>query len=511
MNEAHTWQVDDPMDFLDRMHKAVRELAGHQQAAISFQNEFGKAALSAGDNAAEWFKLSDVRGLPFKDRGALSPHLDPEVLYPKYALDALKRMEALVAKPKSFAGSTHFGAQFMNRVYDPILTVWKTYMTLPRPGYYTRNVLGDGIFNYFAGMNNFPKYYSEAAKLLTKKGSSSVTRTIAIGANAPVTVSGAELLRQFRAHGLSPSFAAKEDLIKLQDTNRLVTGLLENRGIQALSGASEWINDAGRLAQFVWEVERKGNIRAAKSIEHLYAIAARNVRKWHPDSGGLYGNEAKYMRRIIPFYSWLRQALPLVAESSMYRAGRVLAVPLANYNMAVANGANPASLSEQFSTSQIYPSFVTDNILGPISPSGMAVNLGTPTEATYGNFLNSPLSNVFGQVSPLVKTPIELMYGTKLGGGHISDKSDWVDSSIPVVSAVSGISGYSVTGSLHNLVTNAPGPVLDPQRVVKRGEKEHWANTNLANWLTGLGVIDYTKPSYMRIGLNEQRAGISAQ
>lgn len=234
--------------------------------------------------------------------------------------------------------------------------------------------------------------------------------------------------------------------------------------------------------------------------------ASKRVKRFHPDGSMLATNEAKYLRRLIPFYSWFRGALPAIVESTVAHPGRVNIFPKASYNLAVALGVDPYSLSDPFPEDQLFPSFLTDQALGPIANIGgsyFGLNPGI-AHVDVANTLSDPVRGVAGMVSPLLRVPAELLAGGQWGtGARINDTSDYVDSSIPGVNYLSNITGQSVTGSLAGLLS---GQGLDPQYQQAAGNKGPQDQALSAlNWLTGLGLQDMSKPNYINYAEIEQR------
>ncbi|HEY9805509.1 MAG TPA: hypothetical protein V6D04_03020, partial [Candidatus Obscuribacterales bacterium] len=119
---------------------------------------------------------------------------------------------------------------------------------------------------------------------------------------------------------------------------------------------------------------------------------------------------------------------------------------------------------------------------------------GMPQEALLNDTLNgSPARNIAGMLNPVFKVPYEVTSRTRVDtGANISDMSDYVDSNIPIVNQVANISGTSITG------------LGADQRAVEIGEKNRVFNTQLVNFLTGLGLLDTSKPSYKNIATKER-------
>jgi len=205
--------------------------------------------------------------------------------------------------------------------------------------------------------------------------------------------------------------------------------------------------------------------------------------------------ETKYLRRLFPFYSWFRQSAPVVLGTMVSKPGRVTGLFKAEQNAAIAMGLNPESISDPFPDDKLFPSFISDNIVGPIV-GNYGINIGSPQEGILGDTLNGNIGrNLAGMLNPVLKAPVDLVTRTNLGtGGHIADVSDYVDQQLPILNQVSTISGQSASSGF-----------MDPQRAVEIGDKNRFFNEQMANFLTGLGIQNYGKPSYKVIAGKERQ------
>ena len=244
------------------------------------------------------------------------------------------------------------------------------------------------------------------------------------------------------------------------------------------------------------------------SQDELFDVIAERVSKYHPDMATLSIQEKKYLRRIMPFYHWNRGAIQAVSETLLMNPGRVVALNKASYNIAVAAGINPDSLYDPFPDDQLFPSFLQDQMEGPLFEAGgryYGVRPGIASFDVMNQFASgNPIDTVLDNANPLFKIPIELMTGTRLGTqSRIRDYSDYIDSNIPGLNYAANISGQSVTGSLYSLLTRG---AMDPQYQFELGNKD--SNDQLIsalNWLTGIGLTDYSRPSYIRFAEIEQQ------
>jgi hypothetical protein len=243
-------------------------------------------------------------------------------------------------------------------------------------------------------------------------------------------------------------------------------------------------------------MERKSFTKQYSSVEEAARAAADRVKKWHPDTSGLTPAEKKTMRRLMPFYAWTRQALPMVLGAAITHPGRSMVVPKAQYNLAVAMGMDPHSVGDQFPIDTLYPSYMLNDVGGPISKGGLSANFGTGTEF-LNDVITQPGQTIAGMVNPLAKVPIEAATGTALGSGGIpiGDTSEHWDQMVPGAN-LTNIAGISPTGSIGDIVTGQGW--VDPQRKVAMGQKQAFKNKNLASFLTGVNWTQTSDPARLK-------------
>jgi hypothetical protein len=293
-------------------------------------------------------------------------------------------------------------------------------------------------------------------------------------------------------------------------TNVLETVTFRNTKVGDMAGGLSELNDNfGRMSHFMQIIhkEQAATVKRFKTTEELYKYAAKRVQKFHPDSTTLSDFEKKYMRRIFPFYSWTRGAIPALLETMMYNPGRVMNINKASYNLAIATGVNPDSLYDPFPEDQMFPSFLTEKVQGPqlkIGGKYYSVSPGFISWDLPNTFGADPFRGTLGMTSPILRVPIELITGSSVGtGSKIRDFSDYVDSNIPGVNYVANLSGYSPTGSIASMLQ---GMGMDPMAQVAAGNRTGTsAGLSAINWLTGLGISEYTKPNYINYAEIEKR------
>jgi hypothetical protein len=242
-------------------------------------------------------------------------------------------------------------------------------------------------------------------------------------------------------------------------------------------------------------------------LKYMADEASKRVRKWHPDGSDLTMFEKKRMRRIIPFYSWMRKAIPLVVESTFLRPGKVLMYPKAMYNLAEGMGIDLESYANPFPEDQLFPSWMADATQGPafedMNGKYYGIQPGIPTADIMDQYMSSPkgASQTFlGSLTPALKVPLEMMQGRDVRTDlPIRDKTDWVDRQIPGVSNIATLTGRSPSSGMTQLTQSA-------QTAKEYNPEGSSFNVNaLINLLSGAGLQDMSKPNYIKSAELEQK------
>lgn len=513
-----TWPTEDILNNLDKVHAAVQRAAVDTTVGSSFSSYFGSKVSGPG-----MVKVADPMGKSY-----LAPFIDKSLYYPREIVDQLKYLD------KTMRGSltvNRFHNATVNAVVhhilDPVIHMWKSGLTIWRPGHHVSNLIGDVMLSWFQGVNN-PAVYKTAARIMTGRraayteswdglkalmNGSALDQQAARGKGIYTKINGKktfvsddQLWRAAWSHGNLPEFRTLEDVAFNQ---RQATGMnVSNNpimqagrfGQRKLGGLSQVRDHWVRVAHFV-DVMQKGNF---KTLDEGFAKAAATVRKWHPDGSDLSNFESKYMRRWFMFYSWQRKAIPLALETALMHPGKAMVLPKAMYNFAITMGLNPESLTNPFPNDQMFPDFLTDSPFGPQwqgslpgvpgtgLPGGVhyrGINPPDPVSqilSQYGG--NNPAGQVLGAMNPFARIPYELATGVNVRTSRpINSKLDYVDQQIPGVSYLDKVTGRTLGGL---------GP---PVRNVQRANIQPGYNSEaFFNWLTGLGQVDYSQPNYIK-------------
>jgi hypothetical protein len=556
LNQWKTWDIEDPIDFMYRINRAMVQLSSE----VAYVTAFKQKAIQTGVGSYKPIK-GFVKILPGPDSrygkflGDTPFYMTPD------AAEMFQAIDNFAKTSKQFDGA--FG-KFVRTTIDPITNTWKYAITLPRPGHHIRNLIGDMVLTFLAEgvvgsaaatrktwqMMALKGNYSDVdvAKALSRSGITDIPKDGTIISSGQMgSLTANEVYQKlfvergiliparqreglFEAQRLSPEAGLlDEDVMSTRTSRVLEKGLaVASLGAAArggkvedfITGVAEGRDSFIRIQHAMQMLEKAQDGRMLTrgfgqmvdpkklSQDELFDLIAERVSKYHPDMATLSAGEKKYLRRLMPFYHWNRGAIQAVMETLVMNPGRVVALNKATYNIAVASGINPDSLYDPFPDDQMFPSFLQDQIQGPqfeIDGRYYGVSPGITTFDVLNQFSSgNPIDTVLDNANPLFKIPIELLTGTRLGTqSRIRDYSDYLDSSIPGFNYGANVSGQSITGSFYSLLT---GGGFDPQYQFEVGNKDSGDQLiSAVNWLLGIGLTDYSRPSYIRIAQQEEQ------
>lgn len=511
-----SWRTADPLDLLSRVQGAMQSAAAHRNLGIELSKEFGSKV-----KTAEFDTLVDPKG------STLGRYLVPGTYYPK---EIVKQMSVLDASMKLLDKPQEFNK--ILRVYDFAIHALKAGLTIYRLGHHFRNEVGDITFSWLAGVND-PRVYTKAIKVMTQnrgqykdwsamkaladqgipnpKSTDIILTTIINGKKTQLNTG--EVYAMAWKRGLLPDYRTLEDVGVLGEPIKNpfhLPGKWEGKAHKAASKVSEVRDHHVRLAHFI-DVLQKGKF---KDLDDAAQQATQIVRKWHPDGSDLTNFESQVARRMFLFYSWQRKAIPLVLEGLVMSPGKTLAIPRAMQALAQSNGIDPDSLANPFPSDQLFPSWISDDVFGPIYGNNndgyWGINPGFPSvdiAQDYGTPMQA-MKTMVGSLSPPFKQIGEIVHGSSQGKVSVDaktgipqkDLSDYIDSQIPGINSIAGITKRSPS----SLFTQKRGVGLGmtPEQKAKAEAKNPTKNgtdmTALINYLTGIGLKDMSKPSYIK-------------
>lgn len=462
----------------------------------------------------------------------MHPAID-DMYFPK---DIVSQLGALARGIDEF--HEPIGSSGIMRLYDDALRTWKTGVTIYAPSHHIRNMIGDVFLAWLDGVSN-PIYYKRAAQVLKANyhrysdikdnalplqdllGSSRETEIIAeiLGQTQKKMPSGNRVIARVRAgnkshkvtinqvyqmafrQGLLPHSSVIEDLPGSETLmERLAdrfhpgkAGPFQPFKGKVASGArklSESREHYARMAHYLYAIEHtKG-----RDLEEVFRKAADRVRKYHPDGLDLTNTEKRVFRRLFPFYSWTRKAIPLVVEGIVTNPAKIMAYPKLMSGIQESQGID-SNVSNPWPEDQLFPDWLNGNVIGPVlSPSSAfakaiarsddetgytVINPGNPATDIMEDFFNNPVKGIGNMVTPGIKIPAELAFNTEyLTGAPIQDKTEYIDKNIPMLATAS------------RLTHGALGTGLLEGGDLRGKETEPYNIPGLINYLTAAGIID---------------------
>lgn len=525
-NPYQSWRdwegISDPLDFLSKYFQAASRAHSEQQLGASLSQRFGFDSNVTGD-------MVKIR----LTKGSRIAHLiDRDMWYPKEVAENMKALDKTLFDAAQPPRNNQIG-----RIFDNLTHKYKTGLTIYRPGHHLRNMYGDIWLNYMDGVRS-PKYYNQAQRVLASRKNhyddlvletrvgdlnpkhTAITMRTRDGREVPLSYD--DIYKLSVSQGILHDYATIEDLgfanaardIDKVEAGRSLTRPFDGKLHEKMTGLGEYRDHYVRMAHLMSLLERdKNGLRLLKPLhgEHPEATLRRSlelqfqdysarIRKWHPDGSDLTLWEKRVMRRGVLFYSWIRKAMPLVIESMLTRPGRFLTFPKAMYEAAEANGIDLNGLGDPFPVDQLFPVWM-GAIQGPQFGSAgqgyMGVRPGVPGVDILDNYFSSPgagFRELMSGVHPLFKVPFELNAGETAQGIPIKDLSAYALGQIPFGNLANTTVGW-MNGGDKPIGSTAPSNEVYDQ--TSSGVRDPAAIAWI-NFLSGLGLMDMSKPSYQK-------------
>lgn len=515
--QPQDWKIDDPADFLNKTYTSFVAAQTHQTIAHQFVKMATDMNLVSRVPKTGYALVANDSG-----KSIMAKYLPADVYFDDMILRQMNVVDNIMQD--SFKWDSRLN-DFIKNVFDPVQSAWKYGMTLINPSHHIRNAVSDASLTFMAnGIRGKNSYTHAAQAMATHNGYSNwdaikalqgleqlpnAGKVVAHGKLGQLTADGLYAAAQNR--GNLPNYKVLEQLEEMHGQGGLAKAwdrATESNVAQKIGGISEARDHYFRLAHFSQYVEQNvNNTKRFKTMKDLLDTASAETRRWHPDGSDLTSTERQVFRRLVPFYSWQRKSIPLIIEAMLTHPGRVSAFPKASYNIAVAMGVNPDSLSDPFPTDQMFPSYLTTQLSGPlfkVDGKYYGLNPGIASNDTLNTYVgNNPLQGILGQVSPIIRSPFELASGSNVGtGGKINDFSDYLDSNTPIAGPISRMTGTSVTGSIVSLLQ---GKGLDPQYQTAKGNKQGAELVPLLNYLGGVGITPMSQQNQINQAEIEKR------
>lgn len=399
-------------------------------------------------------------------------------------------------------------------LYDRVLSMWKAGVTIYRPGHHIRNMAGDVYLGFMDGVNSVRPYKLAAQVQRSMRGLYTNLMNVdklvelgALGKDFRTPMPGKVLFTNKSGVGFTAeqigAVAHQKGLLEHARTIEDIIDLGESKSVldlkpfggkvqQAARGASELQSHNARLAHFIDKVIKS----RGTNLEEIFEQASRRARKWHPTGLDMTTFEKKVLRRVIPFYSWIRKSTPLLLEGLVMNPGKSVLPSKIYGSIQEAQGIETPGRQDPFPVDQMFPEWMRQEGVGPVGLPGEGLlakfsNQQPPGYTMLGMGIN-PLSQLVAQsqdpgrtvvtgLTPALQVPIELMTGKKLFTGEPITGPDsrpgsfkqYVGEQLPVFGSLQNVFGVTPFGSETKSSARSDG----------QSQKE-----SLFNWFTGAGL-----------------------
>jgi hypothetical protein len=391
VDQAQKWRAwggaESPLDIIDRTHQALQAAIVPQQIGHMMTNMFSGRALRPGVSSKQLY-AEGWRRVDTSAARNVGRFVRTDDYFPPEILSQIRYVDEFLAASRGFNPDNPI-VQWTVRPYDAVTRVLKSSNTIWRPGHHVTNVLGEFGMLLMAGVNPLqavrglktiraggglmdadmgildevareavgkkvpdPKFADEVVRLVVRDGRGGKKieevplRTVwewAVNSGVALTHTAARDLVTETAEGLAKRFNP------VRETD------------EALGRFSAHRDNVTRIAHFIDALE-KGTWA---NLDEARGKAATVVHDYHPTVRTLSRFEQKYMRRIVFFYTWVRQAISRVLRTAADQPGLVTMPFKAQYNMAEAAGLNPESIGGPTSDDPRLASYTRNSLLGP--------------------------------------------------------------------------------------------------------------------------------------------------
>lgn len=288
------------------------------------------------------------------------------------------------------------------RQIDYITRKFKTWNTVYYPGFHIRNMIGDVYMGMLDGVRTSD--YSKVSRAWMKKNTADLDI-------AGETFSFQKIKTLFDENAASGGFQSAE---LGSNAKRAVEGFTETLKHPSSYAAgvrkfSEHREDFGRFVHFYKALndEFPAAMRRLKNRDKALAEAVNTatfrVNKYKFDYGALTKFEQKIMRRGVPFYTYMRKAIPTLAEAALMSPRNL------SYTNKLYNSMFPEN-SENFDTMTL-PSYIKEGLFAQIPGMGGSEPTGITGSFLPQNVISDLSSNPLASMNPLIKGAFELKSG----------------------------------------------------------------------------------------------------
>lgn len=386
--------------------------------------------------------------------------------------------------------------------YDAILSRLKAQQLLS-PGYHVRNFYSALFMNHLAGMQGAGslRTYRQVGKFW--KVAEDVSLDAALD-TVPAVQRGLYTEMWDNRGALSGVRGSRTAKTRVRDFSDAQSQFGTERGLFSKSDAA-MRRDPTSMKWWGYEKNFNAATRVERSVRGALWMDGRlrgmgvdastdRVMQYHFDYAELSNVERRVMKRIIPFYTWARKNFPLQIEHMARKPGAYSAFIHAK-----------TSIESSVEAQQVVPAFygALGAIHTPFSMGGSDV-YATPELPFIGINEFFSLDSNLANMSPLIKTPLEVWSGKQFFEGIPLDKENlkpipaawsWLGPILDATSALTTIEArkgrdgtyYLTPADAHKVEQGFP--LLGRLRRLAPGDEAKYRDRRTASWLSIVGGV----------------------
>lgn len=315
---------------LDEAASGAEEAAGaaYEGAKDVVDSLFEEKKLSAREKEVQKQLIKNLNLKPFpEDLAKQYPHL-ADNYFPEDIVKVLEGLDQVMHRDEVM--------QAFIKHLDRGMNAWKRHATVVNPGHHARNFVGDMFLNWLDDVK--PRSYTKAANI---KNAVRVTDRQQVEGTLDVVKTRNNPMKKFKAGETSFTANQWENVYNRSGLKagfyREEVGRGTARYVQRMRKFAEHREDFARFTHFVDQIDKiakrdewhklKPSEQMDAFIEAAQFEAGRHVRRYNFDYGDLTEIEQRYLRRIIPFYTFMRKNIPLQLTMAVMRPGKMARVP----------------------------------------------------------------------------------------------------------------------------------------------------------------------------------------
>lgn len=390
-------QVSLGLGGAEKKRSFVTQLAG-EQAGVTYKDAFEALATRTAKSKQavnNSVYIKDLIGGKVKDingNALVIPAQEAGIGYKEFTMGPLK---GFAAPGEAVEGIEKYYKTFVSddatnqllKFYDGALGIWKGTVTSIFPSFHIRNLTGNLWNMYLGGFKN-PAKLLDAAEIQRGK---------------ELVVGGQKITRDLlETLGITQTGQFGADVPKILETALGKGNKLNNLNpLKAGRAVGTVLEDNSKVAFFLDRMAKGDTIQQA----------AAQTRKYLFDYNQLTDFERNVMRRVVPFYTWMRKNVPLQLEQLVAQPGKFAVVSKA------LKGLN-ADLSEE--DIQFMPDYIKEGLFAKTGQDEqgnpkITYSFGLPFE-DIGRLWRGSAGRTFereaiGSMSPFLKAPLEAATG----------------------------------------------------------------------------------------------------